>query len=75
VETAARTPESSTFDPRPKTLVIYPNDEVPVGGSKTLRSSGKDAATVVAAGVRPRGPEGARTLAKEVASGSSTSTR
>jgi len=37
---------------RPKTPVIYPNDEVfTVGGSKTLRSSDKDVATVVAAGV------------------------
>ena len=37
---------------RPKTPVIYPNDEVfEVGGSKTLRSSAKDVATVVAAGV------------------------
>lgn len=37
---------------RPKTPVIYPNDEVfTVGGSKTLRSSDGDVATVVAAGV------------------------
>ena len=37
---------------RPKTPVIYANDETfEVGGSKTLRSSAKDAATVVAAGV------------------------
>jgi transketolase len=37
---------------RPKTPVIYPNDEVfTVGGSKTLRSSGNDVATVIAAGV------------------------
>ena len=37
---------------RPKTPVIYANDEVfTAGGSKTLRSSAKDAATVVAAGV------------------------
>src|SRR4029450_11817014 len=37
---------------RPKTKVLYGNDEAfPVGGSKTLRSSASDAATVVAAGV------------------------
>ncbi len=37
---------------RPKTPVIYPNDETfPVGGSKTLRASDKDALTVVAAGI------------------------
>ncbi len=37
---------------RPKTKTIYPNAETfSVGGSKTLRSSPKDAATVVAAGV------------------------
>jgi transketolase len=37
---------------RPKTRVIYANDEqFPVGGSKTLRSSAADRATVVAAGV------------------------
>lgn len=37
---------------RPKTPVIYANDEqFPIGGSKTLRSSGADVATVVAAGV------------------------
>ncbi len=37
---------------RPKTKVLYGNDEAfPVGGSKTLRSSAADRATVVAAGV------------------------
>ena len=37
---------------RGKTPVIYDNDEAfPVGGSKTLRASAKDAVTVVAAGV------------------------
>ncbi len=37
---------------RPKTKVIYGNDErFPVGGSKTPRSSANDVATVVAAGV------------------------
>ena len=37
---------------RPKTPVIYgPDDEFPIGGSKVLRESPADAATVVAAGV------------------------
>ena len=37
---------------RPKTTVIYgPEDEFPIGGSKVLRESPDDAATVVAAGV------------------------
>ena len=37
---------------RPKTPVLYANDEpFPVGGSKTLRSSEADAVTVVGAGV------------------------
>src|SRR5262245_49289315 len=37
---------------RPKTPVIYPNDEAfPVGGLKVLRESGDDAVTVVGAGV------------------------
>jgi transketolase len=37
---------------RPKTPVIYPAGEAfPVGGSKVLRQSGRDVATVVAAGV------------------------
>jgi transketolase len=37
---------------RPKTPVIYHNDEAfPVGGSKVLRTSDSDVATVVAAGV------------------------
>jgi transketolase len=37
---------------RPKTPVIYANDEAfPVGGSKTLRSSAKDVVTLVGAGV------------------------
>lgn len=37
---------------RPATPVLYPNGEsFPVGGSKLLRSSGNDVATVVAAGV------------------------
>lgn len=37
---------------RPKTRVLYRNEErFPVGGSKTLRSSGHDAITIVAAGI------------------------
>jgi len=37
---------------RPKTPVIYANDEAfPVGGLKVVRSSGDDAATVIGAGV------------------------
>jgi transketolase len=37
---------------RPKTKVLYDNKEAfPIGGSKVLRSSAKDTATVVAAGV------------------------
>src|SRR5439155_2568116 len=37
---------------RPKTPVIYSNDEsFPIGGLKVLRSSGDDAATIVGAGV------------------------
>ena len=37
---------------RPKTPVLYANDEkFPIGGSKTLRRSDKDAVTVVGAGV------------------------
>jgi transketolase len=53
VETAARTPGIVYIrTSRPKTKVLYGNDEpFPVGGSKTLRSSPKDAVTVVAAGI------------------------
>jgi transketolase len=37
---------------RPQTSVIYPNDEeFPIGGSKTLRSSEHDRVTIVAAGI------------------------
>ncbi|MBI1396880.1 MAG: transketolase [Betaproteobacteria bacterium] len=37
---------------RSKTRVLYPNDEqFPVGGSKTLRSSDSDRVTIVAAGI------------------------
>ncbi len=53
VEAAART-EGVVYirTSRPKTPVLYANDEpFPVGGSKTLRQSGKDAVTIVAAGV------------------------
>jgi transketolase len=40
---------------RPKTSVIYPNDEVfSVGGSKTLRGSAQDVVTLVAAGITVR---------------------
>jgi transketolase len=50
---AARTPGIVYIrTSRPKTRVLYGNDEAfPVGGSKTLRSSASDRATVVAAGV------------------------
>jgi transketolase len=37
---------------RPKTPVLYSNDEAfPIGGSKTLRKSAKDHATIVGAGI------------------------
>ncbi len=37
---------------RPKTPVIYDaSDDFPIGGSKTVRSSGEDAVTVVASGI------------------------
>jgi transketolase len=37
---------------RPKTPVLYSNDEqFPIGGSKVLRKSGNDRATVIAAGI------------------------
>src|SRR6185436_8641085 len=53
VEAAARTPGIVYLrTSRPKTAILYGNDEsFPVGGSKTLRSSPKDAVTIVAAGV------------------------
>jgi transketolase len=53
VETAARTPGIVYIrTTRPKTKVVYANGEAfPVGGSKTLRSSERDAVTVVAAGI------------------------
>lgn len=53
VEAAARTPGIIYIrTSRPKTRVLYDNAETfPIGGSKTLRSSAKDAATLVAAGV------------------------
>ena len=53
VELAART-EGIVYirTSRPKTPILYANDEAfPVGGSKTLRRSDKDAVTIVAAGV------------------------
>lgn len=37
---------------RPKTAVIYPNEEqFPIGGSKVVKQSAKDHATVIAAGI------------------------
>jgi transketolase len=53
VEAAARTPGIVYIrTTRPKTKVLYGNDEAfPVGGSKTLRSGPKDAITIVAAGI------------------------
>ena len=52
-EEAARTPGIVYLrTTRPKTPVIYANEETfPVGGSKTLRSSGDDRFTLVAAGI------------------------
>jgi transketolase len=53
VVAAARTPGIVYIrTSRPKTPVLYANEEpFPVGGSKTLRSSERDAVAVVAAGV------------------------
>jgi transketolase len=53
VELAARTPGIVYIrTSRPKTKVLYANDEAfTVGGSKTVRSSGNDRVTIVAAGV------------------------
>jgi transketolase len=53
VEEAARTPGLVYIrTTRPKTKVLYGNDErFPVGGSKVLRSSGKDQVTLVGAGI------------------------
>ena len=53
VVAAARTPGIVYIrTSRPKTPVLYANEEpFPVGGSKTLRSSGSDVVTLVAAGV------------------------
>ena len=53
VEVAAATPGIVYIRiSRPKTPVLYDNDErFPVGGSKTLRSGAKDVVTVVTAGV------------------------
>ncbi len=53
VEAAANTPGIVYIrTSRPKTKVLYSNDEYfPVGQSKVLRSSARDAVTVVAAGV------------------------
>jgi transketolase len=68
VETAARTKGVVYIRAsRPKTKVLYKNDEAfPVGGSKTLRMSARDAVTVVAAGVTvPEALEAHDRLAKE----------
>jgi transketolase len=53
VETAARTPGIVYIrTTRPKTRILYDSKETfPVGGSKTLRSSPRDAVTIVAAGI------------------------
>jgi transketolase len=53
VEAAARTAGLVYIrTSRPKTKVLYANDEpFPIGGSKTLRSTPRDAATVVTAGI------------------------
>ena len=53
VEAAANTPGIVYIrSSRPKTRVLYGNDETfPIGGSKTVRASAKDAVTVVGAGV------------------------
>jgi transketolase len=53
VEAAARTPGIVYIrTTRPKTPVLYANEEYfPVGQSKTLRTSERDAVTVVAAGI------------------------
>jgi transketolase len=68
VETAARTPGIVYIrTTRPKTKVIYPNDEAfPVGGSKTLRASSRDSVTLVAAGITvPEALAAHERLAKE----------
>jgi len=68
VETAANTPGIVYIrSSRPKTRVLYGNDEAfPIGGSKTVRSSAQDAVTVVGAGVTlHEALAAAETLAKE----------
>jgi transketolase len=68
VEEAARTPGLVYIrTTRPKTKVLYGNDErFPVGGSKVLRSSGKDQVTLVGAGITLyEALHAADTLAKE----------
>ena len=68
LETAARTKGVVYIrTTRPKTKVLYKNDEpFPIGGSKTLRSSAKDAVTVVAAGITvPEALAAADQLAKD----------
>jgi transketolase len=68
VEAAAHTPGLVYIrTSRPKTKVLYSNDEYfPVGQSKTLRTSAKDAVTVVAAGITvPEALAAHEALAKE----------
>ena len=53
VAEAARKPGISYIrTTRPKTVCLYPNEEMfPIGGSKTLRKSDKDKVTVIGAGI------------------------
>src|SRR3712207_9117532 len=51
---------------RPSTPVIYgPDEEFPIGGSKVVRSSGDDQATVVAAGITVHNRSEERRVGKE----------
>jgi len=68
VETAARTPGIVYIrTTRPKTKVLYGNEEpFPVGGSKTLRTGKDDAVTLVAAGITvPEALQAHEVLARE----------
>jgi transketolase len=68
VELAAQTPGIVYIrTTRPKTAVLYTKDDVfKAGGSKILKSSAKDRATVVAAGITvPEALKAAEQLAKE----------
>jgi transketolase len=52
VEMAQRPGMAYMRTSRPKTPVIYgPDEKFPIGGSKVLRQSGKDVATVIGAGI------------------------